>query len=221
MERRFDLVLFDLDGTLIDNRVSIRDSVNFALNEFGFESVSDAKIDAQIGKHLPDIFKAFIPENKKDLADELSSAYRERYMTTSDQGLVVLEGAHEALSSLKKRGITQGIVTNKMEGAAQLLKKIGLYDNFEFVISPNAQLRPKPYPDMILSAIKMAKATASRTAYVGDTSIDMNSARNAKVSSVAVMTGVKMGIADQKELMEAMPDYAIANLSGLAKILAE
>jgi len=221
MERRFDLVLFDMDGTLIDNRIAVEENVNYALNKFGFESVPGPKIDAQIGKFLPDIFKAFIPTEKWNLADDLSSAYRERYATTSDSGLSILDGVEEALGDLREMEITAGVVTNKLEGAVALLKKIGLFENFKIIISPTKELRPKPYPDMILHALELTNVPAGRAAYVGDTSIDIASARNAKVSSIAVMTGAEIGIVNLRELIEAKPDFTIPNLSGLSKILSK
>ncbi|MDE1870306.1 MAG: HAD-IA family hydrolase [Candidatus Micrarchaeota archaeon] len=221
MERKFDLVLFDLDGTLIDNRTAVEENVNFALNKFGFESVPGPKIDAQIGRHLPDIFRAFLPKEKWDLAEELSSAYRARYVTASDKGLVIFSEARGALGTLSQMGIMLGVVTNKMEGAAELLKKIGLYENFKLIISPSKELRPKPYPDMILSALESEKVRPERAAYVGDTAIDVASAKNAGVCSIAVMTGAEIGIVNLKELIESKPDFTIPNLSGLEQIASK
>ncbi|MDE1870514.1 MAG: HAD family hydrolase [Candidatus Micrarchaeota archaeon] len=221
MALKYELFLFDLDGTLIDNRIAIRDSVNFALGKFGLEMASGPKIDSQIGKHLPDIFRALTPEGKWNLAEELSKAYRERYVLESDKGLTIFDGVEQALDMLKERDIEIGIVTNKVEGVALLLKKIGLYERFKIIISPSNELRPKPYPDMLLRALEVAKVNANRAAYVGDTAIDVNSAKNAKITSIAVMTGAEIGMVNLRELMEAKPDFIIPNLLGLGAILSK
>jgi len=132
MVRRFDLVVFDLDGTLIDNRVAIRENFNRALKMFGLPQLEDKKIDAMIGTPLVEMFERILPPSSGDLAPKLVDTYVERYKDTSHIGSVVLDDVIQVLKELRKGGFKLAVATTKANDTVYpLLQRIGLHKYFD------------------------------------------------------------------------------------------
>src|SRR3989344_5340549 len=101
MQKRFDLLICDLDGTLIDNRIAIRENFNYALQKKGYRPVEDRTIDSMIGVPLEEMFERVLPDEHRQYAKELVNIFRERYVDTSHHGVVILDGVVPTLEALK------------------------------------------------------------------------------------------------------------------------
>ncbi len=180
MERRFELVIFDLDGTLIDNRVAIRENINRALREHGLPEVDISAIDKTIGVPLEDAFIILSPGITPETALELRARYRSSYEPNSHKGVEFLEGVPEVLVSLKKKGFKLAIATTKTAFILKpLLEKIDLMKYFDLPMGRVDGMKSKPDPQMINYILNKLEVKPQRAVMVGDTEIDVLAGKNA------------------------------------------
>ncbi|MDE1810537.1 MAG: HAD family hydrolase [Candidatus Micrarchaeota archaeon] len=218
--KSFDLIIFDLDGTLVDNRVAIVNAYKKALEEFGYAYPGDKWVWSRIGAPVHDAFVAVTKGVEEGKISEMVDVFRDAYIKDCDKGVEVLPGAVELLTYLRKNGFKTGLATTKGNaGAQELLKRAGLIDYFDVAVGLTDEFRPKPDPSMLDYIIGKLGVERSRTMYVGDTPIDMAAARNAKVKSVAVMTGIDIGATTLQELKSSNPDIMMQSLSDLSAYL--
>ncbi len=216
MSKRFDLVAFDLDGTLIDNRVAIRENLNYALGLHGYDSLPDGRIDSMIGYSLLEMFERSLNEADRHLAPQMVEEYRKRYRDTSHMGVAILDGAVETLEALKEDGFMLALATSKVDYVVRpLLEKIGLHQYFDVVRGSEGE-KQKPHPFVLEYIMHETGTSRDRTATVGDTVVDIETARNAGVYSIIVTTGVQMGMTTIREIESNRPDIIIDNLRKLS-----
>ncbi len=218
MQRLFDLVIFDLDGTLIDNRVAIRENFNHALSLYGYSELSASEIDAMVGMSLLDMFdRCGVDESA---AQEMVIAYRKRYHDTSHNGIVILDGVVSTLEGLRSNGFRLAVATTKAENEAlSLLQKIGLHKYFDAIAGATETVRAKPHPDMIHYVMERLGAEREKTILVGDTLIDVSTARNAGIRVATVTTGISFGFTTHEDIYAWKPDYIVRSVSELPEIL--
>ena len=217
----YDLILFDLDGTLVETAPEICDAVNDTLQHFKFASVSQGQVNDWIGHGTLELLiqaLAFVQgisdatvrssERLADIAAVFKTHYRARCGTRSHCYPHVVETLHR----LKSQGVLLGVVTNK-EGAytQTVLDAHALTPLFDCVISGDTLPTKKPRPDGVLSCLERFQVTADRTLFVGDSSIDVATARNAGVAVWVVPYGYNMGAA----IADSHPDRLIANFAEL------
>ncbi len=220
MQRRFDLVIFDLDGTLIDNRIAIRKNLNHALMVHGFPPLEDEKIDAMIGTPLVEMFKKILPAPRRHLAPQLVDTYIQRYRRTSHVGAVALEDVIPTLKELREDGFKLAVATTKANDTVYpLLRRIGLHKCFDFATGRRDEMRNKPYPDMLNYIMRELAVEPERSAMVGDTPIDVMTARNARIYVIVVTSGVRLGITTLDKIRNAKPDAIICSLNHLSENL--
>jgi phosphoglycolate phosphatase len=217
----YDLILFDLDGTLVETAPEICDAVNDTLQHFGYASVSQGQVNDWIGHGTLELLiqaLAFVQgisdvavrssERLADIAATFKTHYRARCGTRSHCYPHVLETLHR----LKSQGVLLGVVTNK-EGAytQTVLDAHGLTPLFDCVVSGDTLPTKKPRPDGVLSCLERFQVSAGRTLFVGDSSIDIATARNADVAVWVVPYGYNMGAA----IADSHPDRVIASFAEL------
>jgi HAD superfamily hydrolase (TIGR01509 family) len=215
MGRRFDLVIFDLDGTLIDNRAAIRENFNYALKMFGFPQLEDEKVDAMIGTPLVEMFETILPGSCKHLAPKLVEAYIERYRDTSHIGTVVLDDVIPILEKLRDEFKLAVATTKANDTVYLLLQRIGLHKYFDLATGRREGMRNKPHPDMLNYVMRELDVKPERTVMVGDTPIDIFTARNAGIYVVAVTSSIRLGMTTLNKIREAKPDLIIPSLRKL------
>ena len=219
--KHYDLILFDLDGTLVETAPEICDAVNDTLQHFNFASVSQGQVNDWIGHGTLELLiqaLAFVQgisdatvrssERLADIAAVFKTHYRARCGTRSHCYPHVVETLHR----LKSQGVRLGVVTNK-EGAytQTVLDAHALTPLFDCVISGDTLPTKKPRPDGVLSCLERFQVTADKTLFVGDSSIDVATARNAGVAVWVVPYGYNMGAA----IGDSHPDRLIANFAEL------
>jgi phosphoglycolate phosphatase len=217
----YDLILFDLDGTLVETAPEICDAVNDTLQHFSFAKVSQGQVNDWIGHGTLELLiqaLAFVQgisdvavrssERLADIAAIFKTHYRARCGTRSHCYPHVLE----TLRRLKSQGVLLGVVTNK-EGAytQTVLDAHGLTPLFDCVVSGDTLPTKKPQPDGVLSCLERFQVSADRTLFVGDSSIDVATARNAGVAVWVVPYGYNMGAA----IADSHPDRVIASFAEL------
>lgn len=180
-------ILFDLDGTIIDSTEAILDGFRVAFETFGGTVPSDELIKNEIGHTLENMFLTLgIDENR---VDEHVHAYKMHYRVISCEKTILLEGAREAVDKASKFA-TLGVVTTKTgEYSTVLLEHMDLMKYFDVLIGREHVEYPKPHAEPILKALMKLEHDKSKTWMVGDTCMDMDSAKNAGIKSIAVTSG--------------------------------
>jgi len=181
------VILFDLDGTIIDSTEAILDSFRVAFERFGGVVPSDELIKNEIGHTLENMFLTLGVAN--DRVDEHVHAYKMHYRVISCEKTILLEGAREAVEKASEFA-TLGVVTTKTgEYSTILLEHMGLMKYFEVLIGREHVEFPKPHAEPILKALMKLEHDKSKTWMIGDTCMDIDSAKNADIESIAVTSG--------------------------------
>lgn len=192
----FDIVGFDLDGTLLDTSADLLAATNHALSLVDRPSLAPDRIRTMIGGGAKNMLKQGLEESGGYDEDVMRRAYPaqlEFYGENLSHGTVPFAGLAEALDELEARGVKLAVVTNKFERfAVKLLAEVGLDHRFACVIGGdtmgrgNAKPSPAPIHEMI------ARCGGGRAAFVGDSIYDIMAARNAGIPSIAVSFGFLM-----------------------------
>lgn len=205
------LILFDMDGTLIDSRVEITQSMNRAMQMAGLPELDPGQILNIVGLSLPVAVAELLPGASPALQDRVVTGYREAFIALRAAGHhpELYPGARDCLDLLIAReDVFLGIATGKpMRGLMAVLDAHGLQGHF--VTRQSADGHPsKPSPAMIFSALSDTGADAARTAMIGDTSFDMEMARAAGVAGFGVDWGYHpAGLLHRAGARIVAPDY--------------
>jgi len=199
------IVLFDLDGTLIDSTEAILESFAAAFKHFGKPVPPIEEIKALIGYPLETMFERLcVPDHE---VDAYVTAYKAHYRMVHLQKTVLLPKAKEAVI-LADGHAKLGVVTTKTgKYSRELLEYLGLMQYFDVLIGRQDVVHPKPHPEPILKALsKLGRATTEKSWMIGDTCMDMEAAKAASIDGV----GVTCGYSDRK-VLEKCTDHIREN----------
>jgi len=186
-EREKMIILFDLDGTLIDSTEAILESFTVAFKTFEKEVPAADLIKAEIGHPLDHMFATLGVAQEK--VWDYVNAYKMHYRKISCAKTVLLPDAREAVELASKHA-TLGVVTTKTaKYSIELLEHMGLMGYFEVLIGREDVEYPKPHPEPIQKALAKLPTVTTEVWMIGDTCMDMLSAKHAKVGSVGVTCG--------------------------------
>jgi phosphoglycolate phosphatase len=180
------IILFDLDGTLIDSTEAILESFESAFAEFGLKPPHSQKIKALIGHPLDYMFEHLGVD--RDVVWDYVDAYKRHYQEISCQKTLLLPNALEAIQKAKEFA-TLGIVTTKTAlYSKEMLEFMGVMEYFDVLIGREDVQNPKPHPEPIQKALMMLPK-ASHIWMIGDTCMDMQSAKASGVGAIGVECG--------------------------------
>jgi len=184
------IILFDLDGTLIDSTEAILESFAVAFKSFGDDVPHQEDIKAEIGHPLDVMFCTLGVEEEK--VWEYVDAYKRHYQKIACLKTVLLKDAKEAVEFAAKFA-TLGIVTTKTaKYSRELLEHMGLMSYFKVLIGREDVQNPKPDPEPIQKALIKLPSDTDDIWMIGDTCMDMLAAKSANIGSVGVMCGYGM-----------------------------
>ena len=186
--RRFDLVVFDWDGTLFDSTALIVRCIQAACRDIGVDVPSDAQAAYVIGLGLHDALQHAVPGLPKERYPELGLRYRHHYFARQHE-LVLFPGTLEMLAALKARNHWLAVATGKnRRGLDEALHTVQLKGVFDGTRTAD-ETAGKPHPRMLLELMREFGAEPERTLMIGDTTHDLQLAANAGTASVAVSYG--------------------------------
>ncbi len=211
---RFDTILFDNDGTLLDTRTLIDRSFIHTFEKFRPDyKLSEEELDSFFGPTLYQTFSKYAESEEE--TQEMIKYYREYNEPNHDNFAKVFPGAKELLKKLHKKGYKIGVVSSKKNNLlAHGLEHFGLLEYIDIVVGADDVKNHKPAPDALLFAKE--KLNGKNVLYVGDTLNDILAAKNAKMKAVGCLY-----IKHPEIMLEAKPDYVISNLNELLKVLGE
>ncbi len=181
--RRTRFAVFDLDGTLIDSRRDLSDSANEMLAEYGAAPLSEENITAMVGCGAATLVKRVI--SAAGVA-ALPSEALDRFLAAYDRRLTrhtrPYDGIPAALDELHSQAVTMAVLTNKpLEQSVKILAEFGLSKYFQWTVGGDGPWPRKPSPDGIRYLMQQASAGPGETVLVGDSTVDLQTARNAGV----------------------------------------
>jgi len=178
------VILFDLDGTLIDSTEAILEGFNVAFKTYGNNPPKDEEVKKLIGLPL-DVMFTKLGVDKENVWDYVNT-YKQHYRKISKQKTILLPFAKEAVIEAGKFA-KLGIVTTKTgEYSKELLENFGIMHYFEVLIGREHVQNPKPHPEPILKAVHFMGAVKEATWMIGDTCLDMVSAKEAGINYIGV-----------------------------------
>ena len=185
-------VIFDLDGTLLDTLDDLTASVNFALTSFSLPKREKEEVRAFVGNGIAKLIARAIGYEHPNFA-EIFQTFREHYGAHCQDKTKEYDGITPLLKELKARGVHTAVVSNKADFAVKKLAEDYFPDLLQEAVGENeaAGIAKKPAPDSLLAVMKNLNAEQSTTVYVGDSEVDIQTAKNAGVDCISVVWGFK------------------------------
>ena len=186
--RRYDLIVFDWDGTLFDSTALIVRAIQAACRDLGAPVPSDEAAAHVIGLGLQDALQHAVPDLPVDLYPELGRRYRQHYFASHDQ-VTLFAGVPALLTGLRERNHWLAVATGKSRhGLNEALRISGLAGSFDATRTAD-ETRSKPHPQMLQELMREFGVDPERTLMIGDTTHDLQLAANAGTDAVAVAYG--------------------------------
>lgn len=215
---KYDLVIFDLDGTTLNTLADLADACNTAIGAYGYPPYGLEEFRMFIGSGIANLIRSALPEDTGDaVRAEVLSRFKAEYIAHVNDKTVPYPGIPELLSSLRSAGIKLALNTNKVDSAAQLLCSAHFPGMFEIVIGEREDIPKKPAPDGVNIIMTKLGADRSRTLYVGDSNVDLATAKNAGIDCAWVSWGFRT----RDELGELEIPHAFDTAEALAAFILE
>ena len=190
----YSTYIFDLDGTLLDTLADLAASCNYALRTHGMPEHSIDDVRRFVGNGVRKLMERAIPDGEANPDFEATFAtFREYYMHHSLDTTKPYPGIMDTLVELKARGCRLAVVSNKMMAATVELCKHFFPDTIEVAIGENEAegIKKKPAPDTVLAALKQLGVSGEDAVYVGDSDVDLATARNSGLPCISVLWGFR------------------------------
>lgn len=188
------LVVFDLDGTLVDSIVDLGNAVNFALKNHNLPLHPMSDYYNFVGNGMEDLVRRSMGSvgSDNELYLKVRKDFNEHYNAHSNDNTIAYKGIAELLDALKCRGIKTAVLTNKaQEYVGDILKKCFPDFNFDLYYGQRQGVERKPHPQAFEMLLKELKVSKEDCLYIGDSEVDVKTAFNAGVEFVAVTWGYR------------------------------
>jgi len=224
MTQKFTII-FDLDGTLVDTAPDLMNAHNYVMKKFGFETKTSEDIKNLVGKGAKSLIgrsvwgqarKELSKVNDEAIKKEMVTEFINYYSKNIANESKLVNGALEFLNWCKKNNISMGVCTNKQDYLAiDLLKKINVYDYFEYIAGSNTFDYCKPDPRHLTNVIEIMQGNIKKSLMIGDSETDSNTARSAKIPFILLEDGYT-----EKKVTEIPHDHLIKDFIGIEKIIS-
>lgn len=210
-------IIFDLDGTLLNTIEDLANACNYVLTTLGYKTHEVEKYKTFVGNGRYKLVERMLPEDRRDMENiekalKLFDTYYEKHMIDMTKPY---DGIMEMLDSLINRGINIAVVSNKPHEFTTEVVKNYFGDRFKFVYGHKKNTKEKPDPWAVLEVIEEFNVNKDECLYIGDSEIDINTAKNAGVKSV----GVEWGFRGKGELEAAGANYIVNKPEQILEIL--
>ena len=218
-------LLFDLDGTLIDTAPDLMNAHNHVMKKFGFEDKSSNNIRKLVGRGADSLItrsvwgkakKDFNEIEDKKIKKEMVSEFLDFYKKNIAVESKLVNGAYDFLKWAKKNNISMGVCTNKQDYLAiDLLKKINIYDFFEYVAGSNTFDFCKPDPRHLTNVIEIMNGNINKSLMIGDSETDADAAKSAGIPFILLENGYT-----EKKSNEIHHNHLIKDFIGMEKLVS-
>ncbi len=225
MKQKFT-ILFDLDGTLVDTAPDLMRAHNHVMKKFGYPTKSTEEIRNLVGKGAGAMIgrsiwgqakKEFGKVNDENVKKEMVSEFVDFYGKNIINESTLIKGVKEFLNWCKDQSISMAVCTNKQEHLSNdLLKKIGIYDYFEYVAGSDTFDYCKPDPRHLTSVVEILNGDIKKSIMIGDSETDANAAKAAEIPIILLEDGYT-----EKNKDEIYHNHLIKDFIGIEKIVSE
>ena len=187
------VILFDMDGTVLDTLDDLTDAVNYALSVHGLPLRAREEIRSFLGNGEERLILRSVPEGTpEEIARSVRAAYHPYYEAHSAVKTRPYPGIPETILRLKQAGCSTGVISNKTDGAVRELCKRYFPGLFDVSVGDDGALRRrKPFPDGVFEAMRVLGAEREECLFVGDSDVDLQTARNALLPFIGCAWGFR------------------------------
>jgi len=215
MGNEIKLVIFDLDGTLVDAYKAVARSLNYTLSQMHLDPIDDHTIKRTVGWGDRHLVGTFVDDGDIDKA---LSIFRQHHSRSLKGGTSFLPGAKQLLDELDNKGYSLAIASNRPTRFTHIiLKLLGIQGIFDYVLCGDKVPNPKPAADILLAILRKFDLRPQQALYVGDMAIDVETGNKAGVRTVAVLTGSSTA----EEVSGLRPYKIIHNVMEVSGIVQE
>jgi phosphoglycolate phosphatase len=191
MDRKIDTVIFDLDGTLLDTLEDLADSVNYALNCYDMPLKSKEQVKSYVGNGIRMLMIRAVPGGGDNpLFEDVFKTFKEYYNEHCNDKTKAYDGILELINVLKDKGYSLAIVSNKVDSAVKNLCK-RYFNDIDVAIGDREGMKIKPAPDSVNLALCELGKTKETAIYVGDSDVDLETAKNSGLECISVLWGFR------------------------------
>lgn len=196
---KYKTIIFDLDGTLLNTLSDLHTSVNYALCLHEMKKRSKEEVRHFLGNGVRRLIELSVPNgtSSKDVEDTLND-FRRHYLKHSLDFTAPYDGIEELLKQLHDKGIEIAIVSNKLDSAVKELHRKFFSKYIKLAIGETDTIRRKPAPDMVEECIRQLGCEKTSCIYVGDSEVDLQTAKNAGIPCCSVCWGFR----DKQQLID-------------------
>ena len=214
------LVIFDLDGTLLNSLEDLADSCNYLMRKYGFPEHPLDSYRYFVGDGIHKLVERILPEDRRqpDFVEQVFQEMVAYYDLHKEDKTVPYPGIVETLEALQEQKVMLAVASNKVNKAMMpLMEHYFPTIRFAAVLGQREGIPVKPNPQIVFDILKMAGVSAEEALYVGDTGVDMDTAHGAGMKAVGALWGYR----DRQELTEHQAEYIIAQPTELVKLTVD
>jgi phosphoglycolate phosphatase len=216
MTKKYTTVIFDMDGTLLNTLEDLQSSVNHAMRSCGFPEHSLENIRKFVGNGIERLLELAVPDGKDNPKfSQAFEAFKADYAIHCNDKTKPYDGVLELMKVLKEHQIKMAIVSNKADFGVQKLLEIYFGEVVDVAIGQRENLRKKPEPDMVWEALKELGANKDEAVYIGDSEVDLATARNSGLPCISV----EWGFRDRGFLEKEGAECIVGSAKELEKLL--
>lgn len=216
--KKYDTVIFDLDGTLLNTLEDLADAVNFVMRKNHYPQRTIEEVRRFVGNGIRRLMELAVPENISETEfEQVFEEFKNYYTEHCQIKTCAYDGVMPLLKHLYENGYAMAIVSNKNHAAVCELNDIYFKDYIEVAIGQKDGIRKKPAPDTVVQALKELGKTKERAVYVGDSEVDFATAKNSGMDCVLVTWGFR----NLEELKEFQPVAFVDTAEQLQMILEQ
>jgi len=197
---KYQLAIFDLDGTLLNTLDDLADSTNYIMRQFGYPERTVEEVRKFVGNGIRKLLERSAPMGTSpEEIDRMFVQFKEHYGAHCADKTKPYDGIMELLNALKKQGVKLAVVSNKADYAVKALCEQYFPEYFDVAVGERVGIARKPAPDTVHEVLKNLQMEKSQAVYIGDSEVDVQTAKNAELNCIAVDWGFR----DKKVLKEA------------------
>lgn len=216
LRKKYDTIIFDLDGTLLDTLDDLAISTNYALRQMGYAERSREEIRAFVGNGVKKLIERAVPCGTSiEKTEEVLSIFKQYYAEHSDVHTKPYDGILVLLNRLIAEGFRIAVVSNKLDSAVKTLCRRYFGDRILVAIGDKEGVAKKPAPDMVHEALAILYAHHFDAVYIGDSDVDVLTAENAKMDCISVTWGFR----DEDFLVQSGASHIVHSPSEIFPLL--
>ena len=210
-------IVFDMDGTVLNTLEDLTVSMNYVLDRFNMPGHRLEEYRLFFGNGVKEALRLSLPEGASaDIIDEMMVVFKEHYDAHCMDRTRPYDGIVDVMRQLKEKGYRLAIVSNKIDSAVKELNDRFFADYVDTALGEKTGINRKPAPDMVYAALKEMGSTKEESIYIGDSEVDLMTARNSELPCISVLWGFR----DKKYLIEQGADCFADRPEDIIRILA-